>query len=293
MLFRSSTLAGAAVPPGPPSAYNGGPLSPAANTTNLSSQERVAYALLEGIMQSVEAKVHSTGCTPVVLPLSVYSDAFASPVQGSASIGVAPNSLVLFAKAQTTPGYRGQAIDVRQQDFDPITPPQGAGYINGTEVTGYDATHTFNSANNMMVGWMEVNAMSINWEPNQFTGKVIKDFYMGGVTDGRPTVGMLTPDLHILYDWGLQSLSKLDYPVEKYWQRSKSRRSDGGNGQTAFVKDRLVGVVPCRIAIALSGLNQIGVFQQTGVLTISTLKPSESAPATAGDPVEITDVLDI
>ncbi|MCB1751528.1 MAG: hypothetical protein KDI74_07370, partial [Gammaproteobacteria bacterium] len=258
--------------------------SPAANTTNLSSQERVAYALLEGIMQSVEAKVHSTGCTPVVLPLSVYSDAFASPVQGSASIGVAPNSLVLFAKAQTTPGYRGQAIDVRQQDFDPITPPQGAGYINGTEVTGYKATHTFNSANNMMVGWMEVNAMSINWEPNQFTGKVIKDFYTTNVKAG---------DYHIIYDWGLQSLSKWDKKKKKYWQRSKSRRSDGGNGQTAFVKDRLVGVVPCRIAIALSGLNQIGVFQQTGVLTISTLKPSESAPATAGDPVEITDVLDI
>ena len=277
-----SSLAGAASPPNAPDVYILGPMSPAANTTNLSSQERAAYALLEGIMQSVEAKVHSTGCTPVVLPLSVYSDAFASPVQGSASIGVAPNSLVLFAKAQTTPGYRGQAIDVRQQDFDPITPPQGAGYVNGTEITGYDATHTFNSANNMMVGWMEVNAMSINWEPNQFTGKVIKDFYLG-----------TGASKHTIFDWGLQSLSKLDYPVEKYWQRSKSRRSDGGNGQTAFVKDRLVGVVPCRIAIALSGLNQIGVFQQTGVLTISTLKPSESAPATAGDPVEITDVVDI
>ncbi|HXK56726.1 MAG TPA: hypothetical protein PLZ16_08775, partial [Gammaproteobacteria bacterium] len=229
----------------------------------------------------VEAKVHSTGCAPVgipvVLPLEVYSDAFTAPVTGDATVGIPPDSLTLFAKAQTTPGFRGQAIDVAQDDGDPTT--VDTGYVNGTKITGYAGTHTFNSANNMMVGWMEVNAMSINWEPNQFIGYVIKDFYMGQDAIGNSqAIPPVLPDTHIVYDWGLQFLSKAGYPVEKYWQRSKVRRSDGGQGYTAFVKDRLVGVTKCRIAVVLQGFNEVGLFWQSGTLTISAAAPGDAVP---------------
>ncbi len=261
MVAGVSTLAGAGVPPGSPSpVYDGGPMSPRASVTNLSAQERAAYALLEGVLQSVEAKIHATGCTPVTLPLEVYSDAFASPVRGDAKLGVGPNSLVLNAAAAAIPTYQGQEIEVLQF---------GAGYVNGTAVDGYDGKFIFNSANNMMVGSMNtVTAMSVNWAPVTFTGSVIKDFYKG----------LTTADAHIVYDWGLQSLSKGGFPSAKYWQRSKVRRSDGGNGQTAFVKDRLVGVTKCRITIALEGLNELSVFWQTGTLEISQTAPGDPVP---------------
>jgi hypothetical protein len=261
-----STLASAAPPPDAPPVYANGPFSPAVNITNLSSQERQAFALLEGIMQSVEGRIHAAGCTPASLSLSVYSDALTTPSVGTAKLGSGPNSMTLTsaAEAPNANSFRGEAVDVDQA---------GPGYIANTPVSGYDGTMIYNSANNMMVGYMNaVNVMSINWVPNTFTGYVIKDFYLGQNT------GPVGADTHIVYDWGLQSLSKEGYPVEKYWQRSKTRRSDGGQGATAFVKDRLVGVVPCRIAISLSGLNQFGVFQQSGTLTISGLTPGAPVP---------------
>ena len=257
-----STMAGAN-PPDAPGVYTLGPMSPAINTTNLSAQERAAFALLEGILQSVEGKIHAAGCVALTLPLKVYSDALTDPVVGNAKLGTAPADMTLVATG-VAPTFRGQIINVAQNP--------AAGYVGNTPVSDYASNMVFNSANNMMVGAMtQVNVMSINWVPNQFTGYVIKDFYMGNDKN-------VPSDAHIVYDWGLQSLSKEGYPVEKYWQRSKTRRSDGGNGQTAFVKDRLVGVVPCRIAIALSGLNQFGIFQQTGTLSIQPVAPAAATP---------------
>ena len=257
-----STLA-SANPPDAPAVYATGPMSPAVNSTNLSAQERAAFALLEGILQSVEGKIHAAGCVALTLPLKVYSDALTDPVVGNAKLGTAPADMTLVATG-VAPTFRGQIINVAQNP--------AAGYVGNTPVTDYTSNMVFNSANNMMVGAMtQVNVMSINWVPNQFTGYVIKDFYMGTTAGG---------DAHIVYDWGLQSLSKEGYPVEKYWQRSKTRRSDGGNGQTAFVKDRLVGVVPCRIAISLSGLNQFGIFQQTGTVSIQPAPVLPGTPAT-------------
>ena len=257
-----STLA-SANPPDAPTVYATGPMSPAVNSTNLSAQERAAFALLEGILQSVEGKIHAAGCVALTLPLKVYSDALTDPVVGNAKLGTAPADMTLVATG-VAPTFRGQIINVAQNP--------AAGYVGNTPVSDYASNMVFNSANNMMVGAMtQVNVMSINWVPNQFTGYVIKDFYMGLTNPG---------DSHIVYDWGLQSLSKEGYPVEKYWQRSKTRRSDGGNGQTAFVKDRLVGVVPCRIAISLSGLNQFGIFQQTGTVSIQPAPVLPGTPAT-------------
>jgi len=255
-----STLASATSPPEAPEAYQLGPFSPRAGTVSLSAQERAAFALLESVMQVVEGKIHATGCVPTVLPLEVYSDAFTAPVIGDATLGTAPDSLVLNATGLPS-SFRGQAFNVDQN--------AGVGYVNGTLVSGYDGTMIFNSANNMMTGYMNaVNVISINWVPNQFTGYVIKDFYKG----------IAANDTHILYDWGLQSLSKEGYPVEKYWQRSAVRHSNGGDGQSVFVKDRLAGVTKCRITIALEGYNVLGLFWQSGTLAISPTAPGDPVP---------------
>ena len=105
----------------------------------------------------------------------------------------------------------------------------------------------------------------INGLPDTFQGKEIKDFY--NATDN-------TTGLPYIFDWGLQSLSKLNYPIQKYWQRSKALRDDGVVGRTVFVKDRLVGPNSCRIVIDTSGNNNADYFWQNGTLSISTTQPS-------------------
>ncbi len=91
--------------------------------------------------------------------------------------------------------------------------------------------------------------------------QVIKDFYRGSLDN-------TTVEYYNIYDWGLQSLDKLGYPVNKYWQRSKSHRDDGSIGRTVFVKDRLVGSTSCRILIDTTGFNNQDFFQQTGTISI-------------------------
>ncbi|MCB1881972.1 MAG: hypothetical protein H6964_14055 [Chromatiaceae bacterium] len=268
----TSTMAIAA-PPAAPIVYHVGPFSPSLSQTNLSEQERVAYALLEGMMQAAEGYIHANGCptSKLELPLSVYSDALGSPkILGDASLGSAPNIFKLNAVADNSGSFRGQFIDVTQS-LAPL-----AQFINGKPTANFVNKMIYNSANNMMVGQMAVDTLGINGQLNSFTGYVIKDFYQG--EDNREPGGddilIGDSDLFLIIDWGLQSLSKEGYPVEKYWQRSKVRRSDGGQGQTVFVKDRLVGVTPCRITVSLAGLNGPSLFQQSGKLIIEYVAPA-------------------
>jgi len=79
--------------------------------------------------------------------------------------------------------------------------------------------------------------------------------------------------LPYIFDWGVVSLSKLSYPIQQYWQRSKVLRDDGVLGRTIFVKDRLVGPNACRIVIDTYGDNNADYFMQYGSLTISTTPP--------------------
>ena len=269
-----STMAGAAAPypPAAPTIYNGGPAASNVASTNMSAQERASYALLESMLQLAEAKIHASGCTPLALKLSVYSNSAPALTEGYATLGIGSTAVKLKAVAKAAPTYQGQKFDITT-DKD--------GEIGGYPIGGLIAEHAFNAANNLMVGIMKnVTATSVNWQDNFFQGTVIKDFYMG--ESGKPGA-------YNIFDWGLQSLDKGGFPIEKYWQRSKVRRSDGGNGKTAFVKDRLVGPSPCRIAIFLDGQNAplSLIFYQSGILKIQTLKPSEVTPGVAGEPEEI------
>ena len=283
-LASAPALVDAAAPEAP-AIYATGPASPRTATTDLSVHERIAFALLEGVMQSVEGYVHSNGCpaTAVSLPLEVYSDALGSlNILGDATLGTFPDLFKLNATAESSGNFRGQIIDVVQATaaapaniYNPFNDPLPQ-YINGKPTANFVNKMTYNSANNMMVGDMSVDTMSINGFLNSFKGLVIKDFYKGEDKSGT-TNDPLDNELFLIIDWGLQSLSKYDYPVEKYWQRSKTRRSDGGNGQTVFVKDRLVGVTPCRITVALSGSNGPSIFNQAGSLSIESVTPSTTS----------------
>jgi hypothetical protein len=119
----------------------------------------------------------------------------------------------------------------------------------------------------MMDSVSYVSVLGINNRFDRYYGKVIKDFYRGSLDDQ-------TNEYYNIYDWGLQALDKLGYPVNKYWQRSKSHRDDGSIGRTVFVKDRLVGATSCRIVIDTSGFNNEDFFDQTGWLKIAAVSPS-------------------
>jgi hypothetical protein len=257
ILAAVSTGALAAVEPPPvPAIYANGPTSPLVASTDLSLAERTAYANLEAVMQIAEARIHATSCSNSagVFNLTVASDgAVASPLTNYATVDSPASTFKVAATSQLpdTIDNRGQLISV----------DMATGSLSSKPVQNYHADVAFNGVNNMMDSNSYVSVLSINNRFDRYYGKVIKDFYRGSLDN-------TTVEYYNIYDWGLQSLDKLGYPVNKYWQRSKSHRDDGSIGRTVFVKDRLVGSTSCRILIDTTGFNNQDFFQQTGTISI-------------------------
>lgn len=255
-----------------PPKYLPGPLSPFVDKTNLTAAERSAYAILEGIMQITEGKVSASDCTKFDADISIQADGSRKvpepkvpTINGNQNRAVVISSGGSFrvdAALWKPVNGRGQKINVSMAN----------GSLNGTNVGQYTSTVTYNNVNNMMTvnnaAW-EVEDPS-NGTLDAYTGIVIKDFYRGSQVAGDPNF-----EYYTIYDWGLQAVSKLNYPVEKWWQRSKTRRSDGAIGRTVWVKDRLVGPSACRITIDLAGVNSSsGIFDQAGYLLVEPVIPS-------------------
>jgi len=283
-------LAGAAnafTPPNPPEAdsvYAGGPASPLLNTTNLSVAERSAFALLEAVMQIAEAKIYATSCAAGQWNLEVYADgSLNNPLNtifNQATVTTAGGSSApqfsLGAIISPAVVNRGQQVTVGLQ---------APGVLGGTSILAYRGTHVFNNLNNMMVNSnASITLTGANGTPDTYQGSVIKDFFKGATSPTNPD-GSFNKEYYNIYDWGLQSVSKLGYPVNKYWQRSKVHRDNGVNGRTVWVKDRLVGVNSCRITIDTNGYNdQSPLFWQgnplvgPGSLTIEPVAPGAPVP---------------
>jgi len=284
ILAALAGTANAFTPPNPPTPdpiYNGGPASPLLNTTNLSVAERSAFALLEGVMQVAEAKIYASSCAAGTWNLEVYADgslnnAAATTIFNRATVTTAGGTnapqFSLGASVKDAVVNRGQAV---------VVALQGAGVLGGTPIINYEARHIFNNLNNMMVTPnANITLTGGNGTPDTFQGSVIKDFFRGS-TDSTKS------DYYNIYDWGLQSVSKAGYPVNKWWQRSKTHRDNGVNGRTVWVKDRLVGAGSCRITIETNGYNdQQPLFWQgnpqvgPGTLSIAPLAPSAAVNLT-------------
>lgn len=277
ILVALSTSAGATTlvqAPAVPSIYSSGPEQPVLTSVALSEAERAAYALYEGVLQIAEAKIHATNCAPESFNINVYADgSLNDPTYNYVNVfafGSSTQEFKLAAAVQPESPNRGQQI---------IVSLVGSGNtFNGTKINAYSSTLVYNNLDNLLVANnATISINGVNGLPDIYSGTVIKDFYMGNVTD--PT----NPDYYNIIDWGLQSVSKLGYPVEKWWQRSKSHRNDGTGARTVFVKDRLVGASQCRITIDTTGTNDgYNLFWQgssnpdnTGVLTIGPSYPSD------------------
>lgn len=282
-VFSGSALS--AVPTDVPPKYLTGPLSPFVDTTNLTTAEKAAYSIYEGIMQITEGKVSATDCTAFNATISVQADGSLGTVTGGIA---APNGDQNYATVTSSGGSfridaalypkvtgRGQKVDVTEN----------LGTLNGTPVNRYAATMVFNSVNNMMtVNNARWEVEGFNGDLDLYTGIVIKDFYRGATVASAPNYEYFT-----IYDWGLQAVSKLNYPVEKWWQRSKVRRSDGTIARTVWVKDRLVGPGACRITIDTAGTNSSSsVFWQNGYLKVEPVIPATPVPQFTANPFDGT-----
>ncbi|QSA96855.1 hypothetical protein [Methylococcus sp. EFPC2] len=260
LLAGFATAAVSAVPPDAPGLYAGGPTSPQVAVTDLTASERSAYSLLEAVQQIAEARIHALGCDDSAgsFPLTIFANGQkGSPASNTVTVE-SPGGIGSFT-VQANPGgyvnFRGEKIAVNQV---------GAGTLKGKAVASYHADLAYNSINTILDGTASLQQQSINGILDAYSGKVIKDFYRDA---SWPS------DYHI-YDWGLQSLSKLGYPVNKYWQRSISQRWNGVDGFTIFVKDRLVGATSCRIQVRTTGFNEPDYFSQSGYLVVQRVAPA-------------------
>jgi hypothetical protein len=262
-------------PPSAPSLYASGPEAPLLNTTNLTAAERSAYALYESVLQVAESAIHATSCSPAVYDIDVYADGTVkNPSYNFVTVSTADGTpeFTLGASLSAPVAGRGQQIAISLV---------GSGaYLGSTGISTFKSTLAYNSVNNLLVSLStNIGVVGINGGlPDNYSGNVIKDFYRGDDSNSSD------PQYYNIYDWGLQAISKLGYPVEKWWQRSESHRSDGAIGRTVFVKDRLVGNTPCRIVIDTQGTNEgtsksslfwEGSSQVAGTLTITTNVPSD------------------
>ena len=249
----------AGIPPMAPDIYSAGPTSPVLSPTGIFASERAAYSLLEGVLLHTEAVIAATSCTQSagVFDITLYSNGSVNdPAFNFVTVDSPASTFTLSANIYAKNAFRGQSMTISQT---------GTGAFKRVTLFNYSAFMSFNALGTMMV--MDGNSMvqGIDGVPSAYQSKVIKDYYRA--TDS-------STGLPYIYDWGLQSLSKSNYPIQKYWQRSKSLRDDSQVGRTVFVKDRLVGPNACRIVIDTSGYNNMDYFWQTGTLTISASPPA-------------------
>jgi hypothetical protein len=235
----------------------------------MGESERIAFALLEAAMQVAEAKIHASSCTSTVgsYGLAVSSDTNAGIYDVSlTSAGALP--YILEASPQgiiAAPG--GQKIDIADT---------GPSAFSGRTVAGFRGRAIYNDRNNILFQRGAVSVRGNNGDLDRYQSRVIKDFYQGDLRGSND---------YEIFDWGLQVLLKFTYPVDKYWQRSKAHRSDGSNGRTVFVKDRLVGNSRCRITIDVAGTNDGEEFlHQTGSLIVEKVNPSAPTPRLSSAP---------
>lgn len=246
-------------PQAAPDIYAAGPTPPLLANSGIFAAERAAYALLEAVLHQTKSVISSTSCanSVSVSDISIYTDGSVNnPTFNFVTIDSIASSYTLNATLNNYSSFWGQTLTIKQ--------PATGSFIKHPIYT-YSANVSYNGADSIMVMNQINSVKGINGLPDNYQSQVIKDFYAATDAD---------TGLPYIFDWGVQSLSKLNYPVENYWQRSKALRDDATIGRTVFELDRIVGASACRIIIDISGDNNEDYFWQTGTLTISSVRPS-------------------
>jgi hypothetical protein len=239
------------ISPAIPQIYKDGLLR--VQVANPTPVERAAFSLYEAALQVAEALVQTSGCnTPIWVALDTFTDS-----TGAGDMFF--NGRQLFVTRIANDTFRGDKYRVTGVDAQ----------VMGVPIKAVVGNYSFNLRGTIMEGdWIaNVSNPTAPTVPDVFTGKVIKDFFLYNMdVNGVPR--------DVVLDWGLQVIDKKGFPASKYWQRSRTIREDGVEGETIFQKTRIAGGPVCSITIATHGNNNPDYFYQQGYLTI---KPVSTA----------------
>jgi hypothetical protein len=271
-----------------PAPYDSGPLD-ASSAPGLFVPEKAAYVALEGALQEAEGRIYSSTCGNAsgTWQINVVADQDGNGFVDVNSFG-GDNQFSLTVE----PGRKiGPPVGSSWHVF---SAPGSNNRLAGVPLPSYNGTAYYNASGQMMTLGSKFDVGAVTGHNDNLTGGVIKDFFKRTPDPRKCSVSLRDrtycgdPASPVIYDWGLQFVSKNYVPQDKWWQRSASRRSNGEFAYTKFVKDRLyagkhasskVDTGMCNITILMDGTqgagqNDQGSFDQTGTLTISRTKPT-------------------
>ena len=264
-MLMGVTMSVSADAPPVPRIYRDGPLAPY-TVPNLFLQEKTAFALLEGAMQAAEGIVYTSGCAGASgewdLGVEVFDD-------GAGSLEVSSNGVSQL-------NLTGVASVIAKSPGGNKVRVTGAGALKG-KTLNYSSNAYYNKSGAMMVQSATFGVKSVNGNLDPLSGTVIKDFWKADprnleTLSCNDVARCFNPRIPVIFDWGLQSVSKNLVPQDKWWQRSRANRSNGVFARTWFQKTRLYSAKnggACSITINLRGSNDADFFGQSGSLIIS------------------------
>lgn len=236
----------------------------------LTVPEKAAYSAIEAALQTVEAQIYTgqTGCARANMEVTVFVN---QAGQGFIDVQSLASDLTLNVSPLAQSDNLGFKYRVA-----------GGGMISGDTVANYVGISDFDVPGGVMT---LSNSMIANRAG--ISGKVIKDFYLHGAKSDEafrndPRSGCAkngdsceADPRPVIIDWGLQSLAKSGYTQTKYFQWSRSTRSDDF-ASTRIWKKRIYnafGTSACTIKFTTKGQNDGEGFYQTGTLKV---RPSDA-----------------
>ena len=231
----------------------------------LSPQELTAFALYESMMNIVNAKINASSCFIMrgKYQISLFT------------VGVAGQRRQNNRVAAQLPGH---TVNLHAFPDHEITELGSGISVNHARlITSFDyesinkyrARYTFDPTGTTI-------SMTGNLE--------LRDYYsvthifntLGTTNFNRINSNEIQEEYATNTGWGMSSVSGLEYPHSKYWERIKFQRHSNDRARTILVRDLLTLPTSCRITIDTMGYNNTGYISQQGHITIGTAIPGDT-----------------
>ncbi len=242
------------VPPGP-----GGPAAPIVGPVGqplLNADEMIGICLLESLVSIVATNVaHQAICEDAV---GAYK-ASVTTIGGSGTASVEGVNLRGSLTTGDPKGYRCLISQVGGGTIGWTTP-----YLS--QVTGYTGNHSYRRDKKIFLDSAGLDG-NFRFDGVPYDEHSIKDFYRCVVNPGATTCPTNSPNA---LDYGLEVITKYNYPRHKWWEQSYYKRENGSpdSGWMWIRKTQLAAGVGCRITANLRGYNYNGL-EYAGTIFVS------------------------
>ncbi|WP_404360114.1 hypothetical protein [Methylotuvimicrobium sp. KM1] len=253
-----------------PSLFDKGPA--AMTAINLKTEELTSLMLLDSAMDIAKSAALATGCESVEGDYSIEisaDGAINKPVTNVIKI-VSPGKsdpLILNAIAEEPDAFLGQVFTIKQAKNNKL---------KETLISEFSGTAHINRELTLLSIQGSAIVLGQNNTPSPYPYFRLKHFYEEPKSDNS----------QYLSGWGLASLSKEGFPVNKFWVRSKALKTDGQLKRVVLQEDLLIGFSACRIVIdsatdikkKTDKQEKQKSFAFKGTMTISKSQPNEKLP---------------